>query len=92
MYKKGKQYRVIRAGAWLSGLKPVGPSSWQGTRKDLNVGDVVVSDGARMGWGSDNIEISNFTFEGFRGEFEPNSWGTPVTGYLTEVEGSDTDA
>jgi len=84
-YDKGKRFRVIKPGPYLSGLKHVGGSAFQGTRQDLNVGDVIESNGYIGGWGSDNIDVANFTLGEFRGEFQPNSWGIPVKGYLEEI-------
>jgi hypothetical protein len=91
-YEKGKRYRVIKPGARLDRIKHLGGSSFGTTRAALNVGDIIESEGYIGGWGSDNIEIANFaivtdghTVGADRGEFEPNSWGTPINGYLQEV-------
>lgn len=52
-YAPGKKFRVIRDGAYLTGMKPAGPSALTGWRQDLSVGDVIECTGFGAGWGSD---------------------------------------
>lgn len=83
--KKGKIYRVLKPGARLSWLVPCGPSAWSGESKSLPVGAEITYLGQVMGWGSDNIPVANFEWQGKKGEFWPNTWGRVADGWLELV-------
>jgi hypothetical protein len=93
-YKKGQRYRVIREGARLRGMQPVGPHTQQGWRRELEVGDVITCLGTSMTFGDgvpavkwgdeDGAWLANDCI------FSPASgglWGgqPPADGYLEEV-------
>ena len=85
-FEEGKEYRVLKDGARLSWQVAMGPSCWQGADKKLAVDDVITYTGAKMGWGSDNIPLENFTDGKAAGEFWPNNWGRVEDGWLEPVE------
>ena len=80
--KKGATYRVLKPGAHLNWLVPCGPSAWSGESKNLPVGAEITFLGDVMGWGSDNIPVANFEYQGKKGEFWPNNWGRVEDGWL----------
>ena len=52
-YPEGAKFRVVKPGAYLSGMRPIAPSAFQGARIDLAVGDVIEVSRVAPGWGSD---------------------------------------
>ncbi len=93
-FEKGKRYRVIRAGAHLTGMQPAGRNAQQGWRQDLNVGDILTCSGSSMTFG-DGVPALKWTDE--NGDWLANDctftpvqggmWGgqVPEDGYLEEV-------
>ena len=92
-YVKGRRYRVVGHGAYLSGMVPTAPYCQQGWRLDLNVGDVITCLGESMTMGdgvpalkwadSDGKWLANdCTFSPATGGL----WGgqVPAAGFLEE--------
>jgi hypothetical protein len=50
-YEKGKKYRVVRAGARLSGYRPTAPYCQEGWSRSLEVGEVITCAGDSMTFG-----------------------------------------
>lgn len=48
LFKKGQKFRVIKAGAKISGMVPIAPWTQQGFRRELEVGDVLTCRGSSM--------------------------------------------
>jgi len=81
----GKTYEVVKAGATL----------WYRTVQRGNIGvtliigDKIKYKGAKMGFGSDNIEQDMFERldkPKVIGQFSPALWGSTDTSFLKEVE------
>jgi hypothetical protein len=93
-YERGRKYRVIKAGAKLSGTKPVAPYCSQGFGKRLEVGEVITCAGSAMTFGdgvpalkwndeNDKWIANDCLFSPVKG----GMWGgqIPEDGYLEEV-------
>jgi hypothetical protein len=93
-YEKGRRYRVVKAGAKLSGMKPVAPYCEQGWGKELEIGEVITCAGTAMTFGdgvpamkwhdADGRWLANdCLFSPVKG----GMWGgqVPEDGYLEEV-------
>lgn len=52
-YNPRARFRVIKAPCSIAGWKSSGPSAWNGWRRNLEVGDVIVCAGYGPGFGSD---------------------------------------
>lgn len=50
-FVRGKKFRVIKAGGYISGMKPVAPYVQQGYREQLEVGTVLMCAGESMTFG-----------------------------------------
>lgn len=93
-YERGQRYRVVKAGASLSGMKPIAPNCQQGWSMPLNVGDVITCTGKGMTFG-DGVPALKWADE--NGQrlandclFRPaqgGMWGgqVPAEGYLEPV-------
>ena len=93
VWAPGKKFRVIKEGGRLSGWTPK-PGYQQGWTRELHVGDVIVCEGTRWGWGSDPGYGVGFIEEGVNcPEFWPSEGGAfgyhPAPGYLEEVQDGD---
>jgi hypothetical protein len=95
-WPRGKQFRVVQSGAWLSGMVPIGVgNAYQGWRQDLSIGDVITCLGFSPGWGSDPGYGIHFTTEQAEQaracfvEFRPMAGGLfdyhPMDGWLESV-------
>lgn len=93
-YKKGRRYRVVRAGARLRGMQPISSCAQQGWRKDLEVGEILTCLGESMtfGDGVPAIKWGDETGEWLANDciFSPVTgglWGgqVPADGYLEEM-------
>lgn len=82
---EGKDYKIIKDGAFLSWEESIGPYAWQGKSYALKIGDVVTYVGMKMGWGSDNIHQDNFSCGNARGSFWPQDWGSADTSFMEEI-------
>ena len=100
-YEKGKQYRVIKDGAHLSGMRPVAPYTHQGWRMNLSLGQVITCDGTSMTFGdgvpalkwsdeNGNYLASDCLFSPVKGDI---IWGgqVPADGFLEAVGGGRAD-
>lgn len=75
-WKNGAQFRVIKKGAYLSGMQPIS-GGYSSCRIPLVIGTVIKCNGLRPGWGSDSI--AQITFDAPEGHsasfctFHPSS-------------------
>ena len=94
IYKSGTRWRVIKPGAKLSGIQPIGAYAHQGWGKALEVGEIITCDGMRMTRGDGvpalkwtdqdgNYLAGDCTFRPVQG----GMWGgqVPQDGYLELV-------
>jgi hypothetical protein len=86
-----QEYRVVKEGAYLTGWKSSGTSSWGSWRRDLEVGEVIVCAGFGAGFGSDpGFGVEFRDPEVGLTEFHPWVGGAfnyrPEPGYLEPVE------
>jgi hypothetical protein len=84
MLEPNARYQVVKSGAFLQ--------CWLNCcliQKPLNVGDVVTYQGEQMGLGSDNINRPIFVVDNFRGEFQPNFWGSVDPTYLSQEKANE---
>ena len=87
-YPAGAVFRVIEAGARLSGMEPV-HGGHRGWSRDLVLGEEITCLGMTMGWGSDSIPCVHWQVEGkafVRVRPEVGLWQPwPVPGFLERV-------
>lgn len=93
-YERGRQYRVIKGGAQLSGVVPK-PGYRIGDSVPLSVGDVITCDGKYNGFGSDPGYYMHFHSDttlnkGMADVHFVPCWnliwdGTPLDGYLEPI-------
>lgn len=86
-YPPGKKFRVVKEGAYLTGMLPIGNGGFQGTMRNLHVGEVIESTGFGNGWGSDPGSGIHFKDgAAWFVEFKPSVGGAwayqPAPGYL----------
>ena len=79
-YQPGQQYRVLKP-SYIEQSVHRGGSSFGFQRHPLNVGVIVEVVGWRNGFG-DSPQMLWVEKDGVRGEFGPDSWGSPLPGYL----------
>lgn len=92
----GRKFCVIKAGASVGGMKPIGPGCHQGWHQKLEIGDVLICDGQSMTFG-DGVPAVKWRMNSDDGHrirdciFSPVSggmWGGqfPVPGYLEPAD------
>jgi len=91
----GKQYKIVKGGAALTGWKSLGNYSWGGTSSGaLWVGEIIEYVGSPMGIGSDNVHEDTFVLvepnhevvarRGFKGAFSRNFYGGADKSFFEE--------
>lgn len=93
-FRKGQKWRVVRAGARVSGMKPIAPYAQQGWGADLPVGTVLTCAGRSMTFGDGAPVIkwqdANGKWLANDCTFSPSEggmWGSaPADGYLQLIE------
>jgi hypothetical protein len=102
MYEKGQWFLVhyVDRTPVLVQQVPAGAWAYTFSQTTLREGDLIRSAGMGYSGGSDGIELPIFDrvvragvmiLANARGQFEPNSWGSPLAGYLEPI-GSDAPA
>lgn len=95
-YEKGKKFRVIKAGARLSGYKPTAPYCQTGWGRPLEVGEVITCAGESMTFGDGVPAIKWLDADGkwiandcIFSPVQGGMWGgqAPEDGYLEPVDG-----
>lgn len=97
-FPKGARFKVVREGAYLSGLRLMVEQRSNGRigiRRDLELGDVIVSRGFGPDWGSDPGYGIHFDWPGDEQhvdytEFKPGQGALfgfgPADGYLERID------
>jgi len=84
---KGREYRVLKAGAFLTNTVSIAPNTWTDKREPLPVGAVIEYLEHKNCWGCDPIPIPNFRFGDVEGEFRPTDWTQVEKEWLEAYDG-----
>ena len=75
-FVEGLKYRNLSRVAELMGMRSIGNGGFMSTRRKVFVGELLISNGSQMGWGSDSFNEDRFqNQDGYIGRYTPSCWG-----------------